>query len=104
RAVRSEESVEAPSGDSQVDRIHRAKVAERPGEAARFHCQFHGLDSIRSRERPAGPPRWSSFLRAVTSIAASCHTMGKMNRLSGERSAYLLQHAANPVDWYPWGD
>jgi uncharacterized protein YyaL (SSP411 family) len=27
-----------------------------------------------------------------------------MNRLSGERSPYLLQHAANPVDWYPWGD
>jgi uncharacterized protein len=27
-----------------------------------------------------------------------------MNRLSRERSPYLLQHAANPVDWYPWGD
>ncbi len=26
-----------------------------------------------------------------------------MNRLAGERSPYLLQHAANPVDWYPWG-
>ena len=26
------------------------------------------------------------------------------NRLSGETSPYLLQHAANPVDWYPWGD
>lgn len=25
------------------------------------------------------------------------------NRLSLERSPYLLQHAANPVDWYPWG-
>src|SRR5512134_3672479 len=27
-----------------------------------------------------------------------------MNRLAHERSPYLLQHAANPVDWYPWGD
>ena len=27
-----------------------------------------------------------------------------MNRLAGERSPYLLQHARNPVDWYPWGD
>jgi hypothetical protein len=27
-----------------------------------------------------------------------------MNRLAAERSPYLLQHAANPVDWYPWGD
>src|SRR5919107_444465 len=27
-----------------------------------------------------------------------------MNRLARERSPYLLQHANNPVDWYPWGD
>jgi uncharacterized protein YyaL (SSP411 family) len=26
-----------------------------------------------------------------------------MNRLARERSPYLLQHAGNPVDWYPWG-
>jgi len=26
------------------------------------------------------------------------------NRLKGEKSPYLLQHADNPVDWYPWGD
>ena len=27
-----------------------------------------------------------------------------MNRLQFETSPYLLQHADNPVDWYPWGD
>src|SRR5215467_8319706 len=27
-----------------------------------------------------------------------------MTRLAGETSPYLLQHADNPVDWYPWGD
>jgi uncharacterized protein len=27
-----------------------------------------------------------------------------MNRLAKETSPYLLQHAHNPVDWYPWGD
>ena len=27
-----------------------------------------------------------------------------MNRLSKETSPYLLQHAHNPVDWYPWGE
>ncbi len=27
-----------------------------------------------------------------------------MNRLSGETSPYLRQHAGNPVDWYLWGD
>lgn len=26
------------------------------------------------------------------------------NRLSKEKSPYLLQHANNPVDWYPWSD
>ncbi|UCD83584.1 MAG: thioredoxin domain-containing protein [Deltaproteobacteria bacterium] len=26
------------------------------------------------------------------------------NHLAGETSPYLLQHADNPVDWYPWGD
>ena len=25
------------------------------------------------------------------------------NRLRYETSPYLLQHAGNPVDWYPWG-
>ncbi len=26
------------------------------------------------------------------------------NRLAHEKSPYLLQHAGNPVDWYPWGE
>src|SRR5215469_5087112 len=26
------------------------------------------------------------------------------NHLSNEKSPYLLQHAHNPVDWYPWGE
>lgn len=28
----------------------------------------------------------------------------KPNRLFAEKSPYLLQHAYNPVDWYPWGE
>jgi len=27
-----------------------------------------------------------------------------VNRLAQQTSPYLLQHAENPVDWYPWGD
>jgi hypothetical protein len=27
-----------------------------------------------------------------------------VNRLAGATSPYLLQHAENPVEWYPWGD
>jgi len=28
----------------------------------------------------------------------------KPNRLINEKSPYLLQHAHNPVEWYPWGE
>lgn len=31
-------------------------------------------------------------------------TVKNTNRLILEKSPYLLQHAHNPVDWYPWGD
>jgi uncharacterized protein len=38
----------------------------------------------------------------------ACHlklfAMPHTNRLSAETSPYLLQHAHNPVDWYPWGE
>lgn len=27
-----------------------------------------------------------------------------MNRLANSQSPYLLQHASNPVDWWPWGE
>ena len=27
-----------------------------------------------------------------------------LNRLNKSQSPYLLQHASNPVDWYPWGE
>src|SRR3954468_24940641 len=29
---------------------------------------------------------------------------GTTNRLANETSPYLLQHAHNPVNWYPWGE
>ncbi|MCO5171113.1 MAG: thioredoxin domain-containing protein [Planctomycetes bacterium] len=31
-------------------------------------------------------------------------TRAQRNRLAGEKSPYLLQHASNPVDWFPWGE
>jgi uncharacterized protein len=37
-------------------------------------------------------------------VSASAQSIGKANRLSMEKSPYLLQHAFNPVDWYPWGE
>ncbi len=35
--------------------------------------------------------------------ADSTTTYAHTNRLAHETSTYLLQHAHNPVDWYPWG-
>ena len=32
------------------------------------------------------------------------HPEQPLNRLATETSPYLLQHADNPVDWYPWGE
>jgi len=28
----------------------------------------------------------------------------RYNHLKDEKSPYLIQHARNPVDWYPWSD
>ena len=41
---------------------------------------------------------------AATTLAAEPAGKGKANRLAKETSPYLLQHAHNPVDWYPWGE
>ncbi len=38
--------------------------------------------------------------KAGTAPTEHAHT----NRLANEKSPYLLQHAHNPVDWYPWGE
>jgi uncharacterized protein YyaL (SSP411 family) len=37
-------------------------------------------------------------------VARSAMKLQNTNRLAGEASPYLLQHAHNPVDWYPWGE
>jgi uncharacterized protein YyaL (SSP411 family) len=41
--------------------------------------------------------------RSPKGLRHECHN-GWMNRLARERSPYLLQHAQNPVEWFPWGD
>ncbi len=39
---------------------------------------------------------WTSFLQSSAE--------GALNHLAGQKSPYLLQHAGNPVDWYPWSE
>ncbi|MBW1850336.1 MAG: DUF255 domain-containing protein, partial [Deltaproteobacteria bacterium] len=49
--------------------------------------QFRGKD-YRPRTKHMRPDGWASYT----------------NRLFLESSPYLIQHAHNPVNWYPWGD
>lgn len=48
--------------------------------------------------------RVSDFLYVICFIKAGIFFMAPKNRLANETSPYLLQHASNPVDWYPWGE
>ncbi|XP_052118810.1 uncharacterized protein LOC107492509 isoform X2 [Arachis duranensis] len=65
------------------------------------------------------PPQFSKFpyypsssapflplkLPMASSSSSLSHSHHKhSNRLASEQSPYLLQHAHNPVDWYPWGE
>lgn len=42
--------------------------------------------------------------KAPLSKETEAHGEHKQNRLVHEKSPYLLQHADNPVDWYPWSN
>jgi uncharacterized protein len=46
--------------------------------------------------------RFSHVLRMIV-LQPEPKTENKPNRLINEKSPYLLQHAYNPVNWYPWG-
>src|SRR5213596_2128785 len=41
----------------------------------------------------------SSSIEEITPVQPA-----RVNRLAREKSPYLLQHAYNPVDWFPWGE
>ncbi|XP_006812737.2 spermatogenesis-associated protein 20-like, partial [Saccoglossus kowalevskii] len=44
----------------------------------------------------------SSRNSSLSSMATGGPELPQRNRLAKEKSPYLLQHASNPVDWYPW--
>ncbi len=54
-----------------------------------------GPNNLCADEAESARPRGAAAERS--------HGDRKPNRLSKEKSPYLLQHAFNPVDWYPWG-
>jgi uncharacterized protein YyaL (SSP411 family) len=55
---------------------------------------------VTANQNDAGP----TSVDAERSDSATTKTSEHTNRLAQEKSPYLLQHAHNPVDWYPWGE
>jgi uncharacterized protein YyaL (SSP411 family) len=45
-----------------------------------------------------------AFGATISSLAAESSKTVSTNALAREKSPYLLQHAHNPVEWYPWGE
>lgn len=66
-------------------------------------------DSTRLARRPRVAGVRRSFFAVAALLAllagkvAAADAPAHTNRLAGEKSPYLRQHAHNPVDWYPWG-
>ena len=55
---------------------------------------------VTANHNDAGP----TPVGAQRSKSAATKMSEQTNRLAHEKSPYLLQHAHNPVDWYPWGE
>src|SRR5207247_8340022 len=93
---------------------------DQPGEDAREDAGDRRLREARCfdvRPSPSTPNDHGGGIPTSAPLAScswtACHPEtrqtggmseeGSPNRLIGEASPYLLQHANNPVDWYPWG-
>ena len=59
------------------------------------------VGSLEAQEQPAGSSSSDLSPAAQSSVPEQER---EPNRLIHEKSPYLLQHARNPVDWYPWGE
>ncbi|MFA6239794.1 MAG: thioredoxin domain-containing protein [Candidatus Hydrogenedentales bacterium] len=51
-----------------------------------------------------GEPHNAGVKEKTVAAASQATKPQRTNRLEHETSPYLLQHAHNPVDWYPWGE
>jgi uncharacterized protein YyaL (SSP411 family) len=56
-----------------------------------------------ARNAPRPTPTLAAALLVVSLLTGADDPKRPANRLAGETSPYLLLHAHNPVDWYPWG-
>src|SRR5438046_1257394 len=79
-----------------IDRVMVPRMTRVAVLLSALFCGF-GLTGCR---REAVVPEKKDTVTTNSPAAAHSHT----NRLSREKSPYLLQHQYNPVDWYPWGE
>src|SRR5213079_1163969 len=80
-----------------------ALVRPRPADRARIHQ----APARQTRDDRGGAGRRADHRGAgqrPAVHAVSLEIPVAANRLARETSPYLLQHAHNPVDWYPWGE
>jgi uncharacterized protein YyaL (SSP411 family) len=99
------------SGIARRTRARRLPAASQRGSASDLPASDrHHAKDLAMHHRSSPPRRLECLVFTVLlpamSLAASGAPPAKdrpANRLGGETSPYLLLHAHNPVDWYPWG-
>ena len=91
----------APASPRSRPRPTRARRRRRCSQSPR--CAIGSGSG--SRPAPGRSPSSADAGNIPLSARGSRHYLRGMaeNRLAREASPYLLQHADNPVDWYPWG-
>ncbi|XP_063995004.1 spermatogenesis-associated protein 20 isoform X1 [Diachasmimorpha longicaudata] len=73
-------------------------------ESSHIYRAHKSLGVYRGTLLSAGRKRIDYTLPPALTMASSSHPPPHRNKLALEKSPYLLQHASNPVQWYPWGD
>ncbi|XP_049854444.1 spermatogenesis-associated protein 20 [Schistocerca gregaria] len=81
-------------------RLLQCVVGAAFGRRLQYSDKTCGIDLYFKRQQPS----FSLLAARTMATAKGSEEKGHQNRLSFEKSPYLLQHATNPVDWYPWCD
>lgn len=91
--LESNTSADDSTSASKASEIHSERLPGAPSLSADLNKKFQAMYSVRG----------ASYKPRTKHILAN-GTAKYTNRLFLESSPYLLQHAHNPVNWYPWGD
>ncbi|KAJ8363621.1 hypothetical protein SKAU_G00124520 [Synaphobranchus kaupii] len=81
---------------------HERGIGHTPVALRKLHSVFC-LRTPHSRLSTTWKASFSMASGGEVTSSPPASPVKQSNRLAEERSPYLLQHAYNPVDWYPWG-